>query len=256
MQAFEDPEPPGPARSVSGGWRWGPGRVPHQPGEAGPLGHMENTTSESRRPAESGTCSGSSARPAAPCIPPGAPRRCWSELIWIAAVRRDTGLAVPEPVPAADGSPLTIVEIERRPRAEGLRALPLATGEVPRRRPHAVAPGARRRVHRRGCTRTRPASCHRPASRAGESRTSSDEAAAYVQRSGRRAVRPGSGLARGDVMSWCGGPSESSAAAPTCSVSSTRIFTRRTTCSIGGRCGRSISTTADGGTSSTTSPSR
>ena len=36
-------------------------------------------------------------------------------MMWIAAVRRDTGLAVPEPVPAADGSPLTLVEMDGVP---------------------------------------------------------------------------------------------------------------------------------------------
>jgi Ser/Thr protein kinase RdoA (MazF antagonist) len=39
----------------------------------------------------------------------------WSEAIWLTALHRDTDLAVPEPVPTADGSMLTVAETEGVP---------------------------------------------------------------------------------------------------------------------------------------------
>lgn len=39
-----------------------------------------------------------------------------SELLWLSALRRDTDLVVPEPVPSKDGSLLTVVETEGVPQ--------------------------------------------------------------------------------------------------------------------------------------------
>ena len=50
-----------------------------------------------------------------PMHPPRRAQEVWSEVSWIAAVRRDTGLAVPEPIRAADGTPLTVVEVDGVP---------------------------------------------------------------------------------------------------------------------------------------------
>jgi Ser/Thr protein kinase RdoA (MazF antagonist) len=50
-----------------------------------------------------------------PMHPPKRAEEVRSELTWVTAVRRETGLAVPEPVAAADGSPLTVVEMEGVP---------------------------------------------------------------------------------------------------------------------------------------------
>lgn len=80
-----------------------------------PLGHMENTTFRvdatdgDAYVLRIGRVTGS------PMHPPRRAEEVWSEMTWIAAVRSDTGLAVPEPVPAADGSPVTIVEMEGIP---------------------------------------------------------------------------------------------------------------------------------------------
>jgi Ser/Thr protein kinase RdoA (MazF antagonist) len=86
-----------------------------QPARMKPLAHMENTTF---RVETSGgerfvlrihRVSGS------PFHPPRSTAEVRSETIWISALRGDTGLAVPEPVPTADGSLFTVAEVEGVP---------------------------------------------------------------------------------------------------------------------------------------------
>jgi Ser/Thr protein kinase RdoA (MazF antagonist) len=80
-----------------------------------PLAHSENTTfrvdtsSAERYVLRIHRTTGS------PFHPPRSMAEVWSETTWISALRRDTGLAVPEPVPTADGSLLTAVASEHVP---------------------------------------------------------------------------------------------------------------------------------------------
>lgn len=80
-----------------------------------PLAHAENTTfrvdtqSAERYVLRIHRTTGS------PFHPSRSMAEVWSEATWISALRRDTGLAVPEPVPTADGSLLTVVTPESVP---------------------------------------------------------------------------------------------------------------------------------------------
>ncbi len=80
-----------------------------------PLGRMENTTFQVEHPA-SGPYVLRIHRPGGD---PTHPRRCLeeirSEMQWLAAIRRDTDLSVPEPVPARDGSLVTVGQLDGIP---------------------------------------------------------------------------------------------------------------------------------------------
>jgi Ser/Thr protein kinase RdoA (MazF antagonist) len=80
-----------------------------------PLAHMENTTFRVD------TISGDQyvlrihRTTGSPVHPPRSLAEVRSETMWLSALRRETNLAVPEPVPATDGSLLTFTQVEGMP---------------------------------------------------------------------------------------------------------------------------------------------
>jgi Ser/Thr protein kinase RdoA (MazF antagonist) len=80
-----------------------------------PLAHSENTTFRVDTPSEERYVLRIHRTTGTPFHPPRSTAEVWSETTWISALRRDTGLAVPEPVPTADGSLLTVVASENVP---------------------------------------------------------------------------------------------------------------------------------------------
>lgn len=80
-----------------------------------PLAHSENTTFRVETPSAERFVLCIQRTIGSPFHPPKSMAEVRSETIWISALRRDTGLAVPEPVPTVDGSLLTVVASERVP---------------------------------------------------------------------------------------------------------------------------------------------
>ncbi len=80
-----------------------------------PLAHSENTTFRVETPSAERYVLRIHRTTGSPFHPPRSMAEVRSEAIWISAVRRDTGLAVPEPVPTVDGSMLTVVASESVP---------------------------------------------------------------------------------------------------------------------------------------------
>lgn len=86
-----------------------------RPARLVPLAHEENTTFRVETPTGDRYVLRIHRTAGSPFHPPRSADEVRSEMIWITAVRRETGLAVPEPVLAPDGSSLTIVEVEGVP---------------------------------------------------------------------------------------------------------------------------------------------
>ncbi|MDP9300125.1 MAG: phosphotransferase [Actinomycetota bacterium] len=80
-----------------------------------PLTHSENTTFRVDTPSGERYVLRIHRTTGSPFHPPRSMAEVRSETVWISALRRDTGLAVPEPVPTADGSLLTVTEAEGVP---------------------------------------------------------------------------------------------------------------------------------------------
>lgn len=80
-----------------------------------PLAHAENTTFRVDTPSEERYVLRIHRTTGTPFHPPRSLAEVWSETTWISALRRGTGLAVPEPVPTVDGSLLTLVASESVP---------------------------------------------------------------------------------------------------------------------------------------------
>ena len=74
-----------------------------------PLAHAENTTFRVDTPSGERYVLRIHRTTGSPFHPPRNMAEVWSEATWISALRRDTGLGVPEPVPTADGSLVTVV---------------------------------------------------------------------------------------------------------------------------------------------------
>jgi Ser/Thr protein kinase RdoA (MazF antagonist) len=75
------------------------------------LAHMENTAFRVETPGGERYVLRIHRAAGSPFHPPRSMAEVRSETIWISALRRETGLAVPEPVPAADGSLLSVAEV-------------------------------------------------------------------------------------------------------------------------------------------------
>jgi Ser/Thr protein kinase RdoA (MazF antagonist) len=86
-----------------------------RPARLVPLGHEENTTFRVETPDGERYVLRIQRTTGSPFHPPRSVDEVRSETIWITAVRRETGLAVPEPVLAPDGSPLAIIEVDGVP---------------------------------------------------------------------------------------------------------------------------------------------
>jgi Ser/Thr protein kinase RdoA (MazF antagonist) len=80
-----------------------------------PMGHMENTIFRVETPDGERYVLRIHRTTGSPFHPPRSADEVRSEMAWITAVRHETGLAVPEPVPTAEGAPLTIIEVEGMP---------------------------------------------------------------------------------------------------------------------------------------------
>ncbi len=77
-----------------------------------PLAHSENTTFRVDTPSAERYVLRIHRTTGSPFHPPRSMAEVWSETTWLSALRRDAGLAVPEPVATADGSFLTLVASE------------------------------------------------------------------------------------------------------------------------------------------------
>jgi Ser/Thr protein kinase RdoA (MazF antagonist) len=86
-----------------------------RPARLVPIGHMENTIFRVETPDGEPYVLRIQRTTGSPFHPPRSADEVRSEMAWITAVRRETGLAVPEPVPTAEGAPLTIIEVEGVP---------------------------------------------------------------------------------------------------------------------------------------------
>jgi len=81
-----------------------------QPARLVPLAHMENTTFQVDSPGGERYVLRIHRTTGSPFHPARSAAEVWSEMSWLSALRCETGLAVPEPVPTADGSLLTVAE--------------------------------------------------------------------------------------------------------------------------------------------------
>jgi Ser/Thr protein kinase RdoA (MazF antagonist) len=79
------------------------------------LAHMENTTFRVETRGGERYVLRIHRTTGSPFHPPRSVEEVRSETIWLSTLRRDTGLAVPEPVPTADGSLLTVTESDAVP---------------------------------------------------------------------------------------------------------------------------------------------
>jgi Ser/Thr protein kinase RdoA (MazF antagonist) len=86
-----------------------------RPARLVPVAHAENTTFRVETPAEDRLVLRIHRVSGNPVHPPRSEAEVRSELLWLSALRRETGLAVPEPVPTRDGSLTTIAEVDGVP---------------------------------------------------------------------------------------------------------------------------------------------
>jgi Ser/Thr protein kinase RdoA (MazF antagonist) len=80
-----------------------------------PLAHMENTTFRVDTPSGHRFVLRIHRTTGSPVHPPRNFTEVRSEIMWLSALRRETDLAAPEAVPAADGSLVTVAEVEGVP---------------------------------------------------------------------------------------------------------------------------------------------
>ena len=80
-----------------------------------PLAHLENTTFRVETPGGDRYVLRIHRVTGSPVHPPRSAVEVWSELTWLSSLRREAGLAVPEPVPTADGELVTVAVVEGMP---------------------------------------------------------------------------------------------------------------------------------------------
>jgi Ser/Thr protein kinase RdoA (MazF antagonist) len=80
-----------------------------------PVAHAENTTFRVETPAGDRFVLRIQRITGSPVHPPRGEAEARSELLWLSALRRETDLEVPEPVPANDGALTTVVDVEGVP---------------------------------------------------------------------------------------------------------------------------------------------
>ena len=86
-----------------------------EPARLVPLAHLENTTFRVETAGGDRYVLRIHRATGNPIHPPRSAAEVQSEAIWLTALRREAGLAVPEPVPTADGAPLIVVAAEGVP---------------------------------------------------------------------------------------------------------------------------------------------
>jgi Ser/Thr protein kinase RdoA (MazF antagonist) len=86
-----------------------------RPARLVPVAHAENTTFRVETPAGDRLVLRIHRVTGSPIHPPRSEAEVRSELLWLSAIRRETDLAVPEPVPANDGALTTVVDLEGVP---------------------------------------------------------------------------------------------------------------------------------------------
>jgi Ser/Thr protein kinase RdoA (MazF antagonist) len=88
-----------------------------RPAKLVPLAHMENTTFRVDTPSGDRYVLRIHRTTGSPVHPPRSLTEVSSEIMWLSALRRETELAAPEPVPAADGSLVTVADVESVPES-------------------------------------------------------------------------------------------------------------------------------------------